>query len=434
MSLASFHFSFRYLTGNAKNDDVATVESRRNSQAVQSPEGNAKCPRPHISNQKFFAWARDLKADEGLLMAILDVLGDDQTRREMNGRDPISVAHAYAGLRQLDGHTYNFMEASFFDDFKIHSVVVGLENLRQALTIVFAQIVFFASVLYITVIGLMEKVNKKSWDTQGIFENVLIFFLALLGLAIFAEIVLKSHTDAALFNKIVKGLCRQASSEDKLLAQGHHYRRHWLQRLNAFSNIYVAWAFYLLNFPFILSSEKVSDAILNSLATAFIFQIDEMIFPMVHDESKWSGGGFWAKYIPNIFHLWFDVDHAALDGSMGAFFGEYIDHTGLPKTNLVVSRCPASNSGQSDLKHTDDILLVYAAEEQGKTESAPQHFKIRVFRGNSNDAHDHPDLLDQIDYEISGKDAEGFFEDMKEFHCLAEFESDDTLPMNLATL
>merc|ERR1712176_62564 len=59
-------------------------------------------------------------------------------------------------------------------------------------------------------------------------------------------------------------------------------------RLNYFSNDFLAWFLYAINVPFVFTAGSVADAILNSIATTFIIEIDDLVFPVVKSEN--TGG------------------------------------------------------------------------------------------------------------------------------------------------
>jgi hypothetical protein len=367
---------------------------------------NDKQEKPFFKDSSKFFRSQDLNEDGGMLVAIMERLSSSSKQaRTVVGRDPIRLLKAITCLKGLDGHGYNIYEIAFLgasDD----KWTVRFGNFCQLFATFSVTIMFSMTVVSTVIISWLEFNHFFDYEKKGITHNehVQIWMISIASMAYYWNLIGISWTSCTTFNTTVKTLCpvlqRQVPffwSEDDISKRAlycftENQYRYWCLRLNELQNIIMAIFLWQLNFWFILASGSPNDAILNSVATGFILEIDDA----VRGFSK--GSSSIRTALSN--YLYLDWDNDECGDRLIGIVDKFLE---TPSAGGVTVRAVPTNSIDF---HPDGVCVFRL---KGKVLTVIQH---------RNGA------LSEVTYSISGDKSkcDDFLEDLKQLDCVEEEE------------
>lgn len=335
-----------------------------------------------MNHLEFLKWTGSLEKDDDILLIhVLESLASDISpmsiqpfyptssssgRKSPLPKNPVHIAKAYSEIQLLSGHDYNIFEFAYLDP----------TNYRfRAIVAFFIQWGFFMCLL---VYNVFDEYIAITPDENGFGLVCLILLMS--SILFFAE-VRRQRKNALDFNQVMQQL-----------GSYHLSRRIWLH-LNYIINAILGILVFFFNIYFILISDDATEAVLNSVALAFIIQIDDSFKPNWDEENQ--------------------------EDALAELLNEYI--TEDPQSQIDEGKyVKVSITGrQRVFDHNEKNVYVQLHDFKEKEES----FRVTVYVADRKDTHLQITLIyEQVDYEITGPRAHELHKAFKGFHCLENYE------------
>lgn len=204
------------------------------------------------------------------------------------------IATGYSELLRLRGHSYNIFEFAFLNTRMLNDDAGRMEAIGYLVTSVFTAILQFAvfGILCYYSIGpdyesFMGRYGEMLADREG---KQAIIVIAIGTTLLFCKRAYMQFSEAQEFNQVFTRLQMQPSPE--MLRQGYLKfigpKTIWCKRgclwINTAVNCFLAGLVPVFNLYYLLLSESIDDAVLNSLALLFILELDEVVLPAWDDD------------------------------------------------------------------------------------------------------------------------------------------------------
>jgi len=326
--------------------------------------------------------------------------------------DPVRLIRVYKYLKEMDGHVFNIHEAAclertskprilsrFFHQVSARDVSeMEKEQQAEAKMIDFSILNVFLSFLAVAtqIVFIVFIITEVISELADIFDGAEVKLLVsncvivTATVTVFLGFVLENYVGALKATRVIQSLrVRRAEYI------GERLRRDFSLFLNLFGNGLLGYFLFYLNIPFVLSAETVTDAILNSLATVFLLEIDDRILPFQPaerlnlDTIDWDNDAVFENFI-KIAHdyLYYKRDHRIPDA---------VDVAKVFKT--------VAQTKDNDLR-LDFSALDYCRIYVDSYDENAKYQKITVFRLANEQPH--PNIYEEIVYKISGPAAKEF--------------------------
>lgn len=225
-----------------------------------------------MNHLEFLKWTGTLEKDDDILLVhILERLASNDPPTPIEPfynslvahqplpKNALHIAKAYALIQRLKDHDFNVFEFAYLEP--------KAYRLRALLAFVIQIGIFSCLVVY----NIFDQFIMVTPNEDGFFLVVIIWIMS--ATLLFVQIT-KQRKDASDFNQV-------------MLRLGSHKggRRFWL-RLNFCINEVLGIFVFVFNSYFILISDTPTEAVLNSVALAFIVEIDDIFKPNLDETRK----------------------------------------------------------------------------------------------------------------------------------------------------
>lgn len=225
-----------------------------------------------MNHLEFLKWTGTLERDDDILFVhILERLASSEppypiepfygtmVKHKALPKNALHIAKAYAQIQRVAGHDFNVFEFAYLDP--------DAYKLRAILAFVI-QVGFF---LCLVIYNIFEQRVQITPDEDGFSLVVIILCMSS---TLFLSEIRRQRQGAHDFNSVM------------LRLSGHyHERRIWLIMNHSINGILGVLIFFF-NIYFILVSDDPTEAVLNSVALAFIIEIDDVFKPNWNEENK----------------------------------------------------------------------------------------------------------------------------------------------------
>mmetsp|Transcript_7934 Transcript_7934/g.10402 ORF Transcript_7934/g.10402 Transcript_7934/m.10402 type:complete len:419 (+) Transcript_7934:100-1356(+) len=225
-------------------------------------------------------------------------------------------------------------------------------------------------------------------------------------ITIFLSFVLENFVGSMKATRIIQALrVRRAEF------MGERLRRDFTLLLNVFGNGLLGYILFYLNIPFVLSAETVTDAILNSLATVFLLEIDDRIQPLQPSS--------------NVFLDMIDWDNDAARENLIKLAHDYLYYK---RDNRVSDDVEVTKNFKSFAETKDESMRQgYSSQDccriyVDEWDDSVKDHKITVFRLANEQIW--PSVYEEIVYKVRGKGAKEFISNLGGFQRIHRDESD----------
>jgi len=204
------------------------------------------------------------------------------------------IATGYSELLRMRGHSYNIFEFAFLNAKMLNNSKHRSEAIGYIVSSVFTallQFVVFGCLAYYSIgpdnDAVWEKWGEIQADREG---HAAIMVIAVGTTLLFCKRAYMQFSEAREFNQVFTRLQMKATNmmlrEDYLKFVGKKtlYCKVLCLWLNAFVNCGLALVVPVFNLFYLLLSETIDDAVLNSLALLFILELDEVVLPAWDDD------------------------------------------------------------------------------------------------------------------------------------------------------
>jgi len=342
--------------------------------------------------------------------------------------DPVRFVRIYKYLTDLQGHVFNIHEAAclertskprimarFFHEVSARDISEmekeqkaedsmldwSIVNVFLSILAVATQVIFIVFIITEIISELPDLLDGE--DVKLLVSNCVIVVATV---TVFLGFVLENYVASKKATRVIQSL-RVRRGE----YLGERMRRDISLLLNLFGNGLLGYLLFYLNIPFVLSAQSVTDAILNSLATVFLLEIDDRILPLQPaakvglDMIDWDNDAVYNNLVKLAHdYLYYKRDHRLPDA---------VEVTKIFKTFAQTK--------------DEELKLGYSAQDYCRiyvddwSERAKEH-KITVFRLANE--HMFPSIYEEIVYKIRGKGAQEFMENVRYFKRIHRDESD----------
>lgn len=227
-----------------------------------------------MNHVEFLKWTCTLEQkDDLLLVAILERLAKQDvpltpikkptfygsmTRHENLPKNPLHVAKAYSRMQELVEHDWNVYEFAYLDPDSYRMRAFGSAII---------QVAFFYCISFYVISEKSVRITPKE---DGFILVVIMLFLS--SILFFIEVA-RQRQNCLNFNRVMHELRDSNNSREIFLF------------LNRAINDFLGIIIFFFNMYFILISEDPTNAVLNSVALAFIIEIDDVFQPTWSSES-----------------------------------------------------------------------------------------------------------------------------------------------------
>ena len=201
-------------------------------------------------------------------------------------KNPLRIAISYAELLELKGHSFNIFEFAFLDANQLGETwdEKRMESFGYLWTSLFTcmlQFLVFTSLCYYSIgpdhTAFQEKYGQI---VQYKEDSVPIVVIAIGTTLLFCKRAYMQFSEARLFNKVFSLLqIRAGAGARSMLTTEMFVAKRMCLWANTAANQGLAVVIPFFNLYYLLLSETVDDAILNSLALLFILELDEVVLP-----------------------------------------------------------------------------------------------------------------------------------------------------------
>ena len=404
-----------------RDGDVDEVLTRRETKTTSRPEPDK------YRDKNLLGMMWQLLQD---LLVDLVFTGEAQNYRdfEWGKLDPVRFVRVYKHLKQLESHVYNIHEASCLERISkprilsrfLHTqsqrdetemdreqqndeamVDWTILNVFLSTLAIATQIIFIVFIIEEIIDNLADKF--RNGQVNLIVSNCVI---ASATISLFIGFVLENYVAANRATHVIQALrVRRAEYRTERL------RRDYSLLLNLVGNGFLGYFLFWLNIPFILSAETVTDAILNSLATVFLLEIDDRIRPFQPTERF------------SLDMIDWDNDQATTNIIKLAHDYLYFKRDNRLPDQVEVTKvfCTFEETRDETLRHSfspGDYCRIYVDDWD---ESEKDH-RITVFRLAKEQMS--PPVYEEFVYSISGSGAKEFITNVQQFHRIHRDESD----------
>jgi hypothetical protein len=381
---------------------------------------------------ELFFKPRLLENDSGLLVAILEALATTGTNKSLDvsmgsedsernvGVDPARLAQAHVQLRNLKDHEYNTFEAAFFSADETDSKLRFFNMVQIFLPI--GSLLFFFIILLLETLHAWQATNHFLVDSKdgGTWDNlILIYVVNGIACIYFFNIIGFGRQGYKTFNKAMDVLCLDKEKNRGIFIKDRRRRgvsgffrlacqcvsvnmyRRIARIVNRFSNETIGLMLYILNFFFIQTATTPLDAVLNSVATAFILDIDSSFRPFYRiDKTRGTSKGklLIMKALGWKGLRWIDWELKSIEGKLMAMVDDFI------KTPMEKGEVKVKKKKGKDVKFLESDVCFFRLYEDTMTIQVDLHRR----KGNK---------MDRVEYKVMGTRKLEFWDALAEFDC-----------------
>ena len=324
-----------------------------------------------MNHLEFLKWTGNLEKDDDILLVhILERLAsheppcrvepfyDSLVKHKALPKNALHIAKAYAQIQRLSGHEFNVIECAYLEP--------EAYKLRAILAFVI-QIGFF---LCLVIYNIFEDRVYVTPDEDGFYLVVLILIMSC---TLFLSEIRRQYLDAKDFNEVMLRL-----------SENYRDRRIWIW-INYGVNGILGVLVFFFNIYFILVSDDPTEAVLNSVALAFIIEIDDVFKPNWNESTKEDG------------------------------LAEILKHYIIE--DIRVDDINVKVSGRQRVFDRDMNVYIRV----GNFHPLAQNFVVNVFVSNE-EVDSLTKSYESIDYTVSGTRVKELYEAFLEFHCLENLQ------------
>jgi len=288
-------------------------------------------------------------------------------------KNPLNIATGYGMMQDLDDHSYNIYEYAYL------APNTNWKTRNMAYLAVIIQILFVAVLVSY---NFKESKVLIAQGEDGFKEVCVIMVLSIILITITIRV---QFSDSKKFNEIFTTITRSRPLRGK--------KRFLI--LNFLINQVLGIFVFFFNFYFILVSDSPTDAVLNSVALAFILEIDDFFHPNWDDDK--------------------------LEDAAAQVLKDYIAEP-LSFEEVVVERI--AGRGLLDIADDDKLYVSIDPDPKMKMPHDGDHFTVTVYVANreeDSEVHSIATSYDATVYHVGGTKQHKFRSALAKFHCLDNF-------------
>jgi hypothetical protein len=309
-------------------------------------------------------------------------------------------------MLSLKGHGYNIFEFAYLDICRAwmpDGVDARLESTGYLITAIFTgmlQIIIFILLCIYNVPSDYTDLSSLADTISAPREDLVPIFIVAVGTSLlFTKRAYMQFTESRDFNRALQVRTRDWQTR-RLFIRQDTYGNQIMLVLNMLVNQGLASVIPFFNLWYLLLSQTLDDAILNSLALLFILELDEVVLPgwdsdRIDDELA-------DNFIGEIFHEFKPDDVlVARDGNSDFTAGDKL-YTKVHYDHSV------------DI-HPTDPYAVWETDDDKENKKPPCKGYIIVYKRTS------PTTYERTRYLIGGRKAEQFLKVASQFECMKKF-------------